>query len=51
MMALLYLLMGIALILAYRGKQRASVIIFFIAWVAAIFWFKHHVTDVININL
>lgn len=51
MMALLYLLYAAAMIVSFRGNRKLSLILFTIAIILSLFWFKYHVTDPINITL
>jgi hypothetical protein len=41
----LFLLMAIAMLLAWRGNRRVSVAVFAVAAVLSVAWFNHHVTD------
>jgi hypothetical protein len=41
----LFLLMAIAMLLAWRGNRRAGVAVFAVAAVLSVAWFNHHVTD------
>jgi hypothetical protein len=50
-MALLYLFYADAMIVAFRGNIKLSLILFTIAIILSIFLFKYHVTDSINISL
>jgi hypothetical protein len=43
--SLLFLLMAIAMLLAWRGDRRAGLAVFALAAVLSVAWFNHHLTD------
>jgi hypothetical protein len=51
MMAFLYVLIVVSMYLAYRGKRKTAIILFFITIALSIFWFKYHITDHLDIDL
>ncbi|MEQ9617870.1 MAG: DUF5993 family protein [Deltaproteobacteria bacterium] len=51
MMAALFLLFVVTMLLAWYGKRRASIYLFFITLVLCALWFRHHITEHLNINL
>ena len=50
MTSLLFLLMAIAMVLAWRGNRRASVAVFALAAVLSVAWFNHHLTDPLDLD-
>lgn len=50
-MTSLFLLFAILMLLAWFGKNRVAFILYLLAIVLCAFWFKHHVTEKINIDL
>jgi len=51
MMAGLFLLFLITMVIAWYGKKRASIAVFFVTLLLCALWFVHHISDPININL
>jgi hypothetical protein len=51
MMAALFLLYVITMVLAWYGKGRESIYLFMITLILCVLWFRHHITDPLNINL
>lgn len=45
MTALLFLLLGLAMIVAATGRRTAGIALFGVAAVLSLVWFNHHVTD------
>jgi uncharacterized protein DUF5993 len=50
MTSLLFLLMAIAMVLAWRGNRRAGVAVFALAALLSVAWFNHHVTDPLDLD-
>jgi hypothetical protein len=50
MTSLLFLLMAIAMGLAWCGKRRAGVAVFALAAVLSVAWFNHHLTDPLDLD-
>lgn len=50
-MVSLFLLFAVVMLLAWFGKKKPAVILFLITIALCAFWFKHHITDKINIEL
>jgi hypothetical protein len=51
MMALLFLLMSLAMLLACFGKRKLSILAFSLSMIGGCFLFMHHATSVLNISL
>lgn len=51
MMALIFLLLLVAIILAWYKHRRIAIGLFIIALVLAVIWFGHHVTSSLNLQL
>lgn len=51
MMALLFALLLITMLLAWLGKRKWAITLFVVALILTVFWFSHHITSHININL
>lgn len=51
MMALLFLLMLVVLSLAWLGKRRWAIAVFTVAFILTLFWFGHHLTSHLDIQL
>jgi hypothetical protein len=45
MTSFLFLLMTIAMLLAWRGNRRAGIAVFALATLLSVAWFNHHLTD------
>lgn len=45
MTALIFLAVGVAMVLAVRGRRGLAVGLFLLALVASAFWLGHHMTD------
>lgn len=45
MSALLFLLIGVALIIGWAGRWRLAVGVFAVAFVLSLIWLNHHITD------
>jgi hypothetical protein len=50
MTSLLFLLMAVAMLLAWRGNRHAGVAVFALAAVLSVAWFNHHVTDPLGLD-
>jgi hypothetical protein len=50
MTSLLFLLMAIAMVLAWRGNRRVGVAVFALAALLSVAWFNHHVTDPLDLD-
>jgi tryptophan-rich sensory protein len=50
MTSLLFLLMAIAMVLAWRGNRRAGVVVFALAALLSVAWFNYHVTDPLDLD-
>jgi uncharacterized protein DUF5993 len=51
MTALIFLLMGIAMIVAVRGARGIAIGLFAVSLVLAAFWLHHHIDSVLNLSL
>ncbi|MEM1130599.1 MAG: DUF5993 family protein [Pseudomonadota bacterium] len=51
MSALIFLVFTVAIILAWMDHARVSYVAFAVAIALGLFWFRHHSTDVLNIQL
>lgn len=51
MIALIFILLLVAVLLAWRGYRKASIYCFAITLILAIFDFLHHITDPLTIQL
>lgn len=51
MMALIFILLLVTVILAWRGYRKASLYCVAITFILAIFVFTHHMTDSLSIQL
>jgi hypothetical protein len=51
MMVFLFLLFAAVMLLAWHGKNKTAFILYLITLALCVFWFKHHVTEKINIDL
>ncbi len=51
MMAVLFLLYVITMVLAWYGRRRESISLFLITLILCVLWFRHYITDTLNINL
>lgn len=51
MMALLFLLFLAAVVSALLNRERLAIAVFAVAMVASLFWFHHHATSVLAIQL
>jgi hypothetical protein len=50
MTSLLFLLLSIAMGLAWRGHRRAGVALFALAALLSLVWLKHHLTDALALE-
>ena len=50
MTSFLFLLLAIAMGLAWRGDRRAGVAVFAVAAVLSVAWFNHHLTDPLKLD-
>ena len=50
MTSLLFLLIALAMGLAWRGNRRAGVAVFALAAVLSVAWFNHHLTDPLKLD-
>ena len=51
MTALIFLLMGVAMIVAVRGRRGIAVGVFGVSFVLAAIWLRHHIVSVLNLSL
>ncbi|MCL9780115.1 DUF5993 family protein [Vibrio sp. S4M6] len=51
MMSLLFLIVFIAMVLAWKGKKCKSYLFFVVGLVLSLYWLKHHATDTLSILL
>jgi hypothetical protein len=51
MTALIFLLMGVAMIVAVRGARGIAIGLFGVSFVLAAFWLHHHIDSVLNLSL
>lgn len=51
MMTILFGMMALATILVWFRKRMPAIIIFFITLIGGVFWYIHHITDALKINL
>jgi len=51
MMMFLFLLFAISMLLGWFGKRKPAILLFLITIALCAFWFKHHATDALNIDL
>ena len=50
MTSFLFLLLAIAMGLAWRGDRRAGVAVFVVAALLSVAWFNHHLTDPLKLD-
>jgi len=50
MMVLLFLLFAVVMVLAWKGKRKPAIALFLINLILCCLWFKHHVTDPLNLD-
>ncbi len=50
-MVSLFALFAIQLLLLWFGKKKYAFVLYLITLVLCVYWFKHHITDKINIDL
>ncbi|WP_417330476.1 DUF5993 family protein [Halomonas cupida] len=51
MMTLIFLLVLVAMVMAYFGKGRLSCVVFAVSLALSLYWFHHHATDALDILL
>ena len=51
MTALIFLLMGVAMIVAVRGRRGIAIGLFGVSFVLAGIWLNHHIVSVLNLSL
>ena len=51
MTALVFLLMGVAMVVAVRGQRGIAIGMFGVSLVLAAFWLNHHMDSVLNLSL
>lgn len=51
MMTLIFLLILVAMVMAYFGKGRLSCVVFAVSLALSLYWLHHHATDALNILL
>lgn len=50
MTSVILLLLALAMALAWKGHRRSGLALFTVFAVLALFWFKHHATDHLNLD-
>ena len=50
MMALLFLLLFIAYLLVHFGRRKPALGFFFVSLLMAVYWFRHHVTEKLDLH-
>jgi hypothetical protein len=50
MTTLIFLVLTLAMVLAWRGSRRGGMMAFALAAVFAVLWFNHHVTDPLQLG-
>lgn len=51
MTALVFLLMGVAMVVAVRGQRGIAIGMFGVSLVLTAFWLNHHMDSVLNLSL
>jgi hypothetical protein len=51
MTALIFLLLTVAMVLAWRGRKAGGIMLFGVVAVLAVMWFRHHATDPLQLGL
>jgi hypothetical protein len=47
----IFLLISVAMVLAWRGHKTGGVAVFVVAALLALVWFNHHATDALQLGL